>query len=305
MHMKFFSLALASVLCFTTARAAVTCQQGNADCDLYFDSTGSLVDRGTGNVIAKDIRNVGMLSDVAVFRYGNQYVLVQENHSSDRLVTAIPLARENQKWVSTSVYYFSISSTSSSEKQGPRWVARKIDAHQVAVRDDILDWAANLASDRRFNSLLPAGWPSTKLYVATSRGNPKGVECFVPFRFQGSVMPIDLLACRSLILPVSDGRYDFSGMIGKDLPVEISLSKKGHSINGEYRYLRYPNSLIRVEGTVTEDGELSMSEFAKKGGPVTGYFRGVIESGIISGEWNSADNARQLPFSLYVQGFPQ
>ena len=305
MRMKKNLLSILLAFCVTQASAAVICYKDIVGCDLYLDQSGSLLDRSAGAVVANNVGNVGMFSDVYVYKYGNQYVLVQENHSSDRLVTAIPLVKINERWVANSVYYFSISLMASSAKSGPLWSGRKIVTQKLKVGDDILDRAGDLASKQQFGSLLPSGWPSTKLYVATSTRETKSEQCFVPFGFEDSVLPLDLMACRPLKVPMNNGQYDLTGLLDKKYLMELAMSKNGDSIAGRYRYPRRSDKFIKLEGSLTQDGTLSMTEFGGKSGAISGYFHGVVVDGALSGEWTSPDKSRRLPFSMYMQGFLQ
>ncbi|CAB3674111.1 hypothetical protein LMG24238_02260 [Paraburkholderia sediminicola] len=294
-----------SVFCVTQASAAVICYKDIAACDLYLDKSGSLLDRSTGDVVANNVGNVGMFSDVAVYKYSNQYVLVQENHSSDRLVTAIPLAKLNEGWAANSVYYFSISLMDSSAKSGPLWSGRKVVTQNLRVTDDILDRAGELASKQQFGSLLSSGWPSTKLYVATSTLETRSEQCFIPFGSEDSALPLDLMACRPLKVPMNNGQYDLTGLLDKKYLIELTLNRNGNSISGRYRYLHRSDKFIKVEGSLAQDGTLSMTEFGGKSGGISGYFYGVVVDGAFSGEWMSPDKTRRLPFFMYMQGFPQ
>ncbi|MCP2090347.1 UNVERIFIED_ORG: hypothetical protein J2Y81_006434 [Paraburkholderia sediminicola] len=305
MRMKESLLSILAVFYVTHASAAVICYKEVAACDLYLDKSGSLLDRSTGDVVANNVGNVGMFSDVSVYKYGNQYALVQENHSSDRLVTAIPLAKINERWVANSVYYFSTSLMASSAKSGPLWSGRKIVTQKLKVSDDILDRAGDLASKQQFSSLLPSGWPSTKLYVATSTRETRSEQCFVPFSSEDSVLPLDLMACRLLKVPMNNGQYDLTGLLDNKHLIEIAVRKNGDSITGQYRYLHRSEKFIKVQGSLAQDGTLAMTEFGGKSGAISGYFHGVVVDGALSGEWVSPDKSRHLPFSMYMQGFPQ
>lgn len=300
-------VALVSILlagCIFPAAAAVICQKNTAACVLYFDDTGSLIDRATRHPIAK-VGNVGAFSNIAIYKYGNQYALVQENSSNDRLVTVIPLTQKNKQWSFNSFYYFSISLVASSAKSKPIWLGSKIATQETTVGDDVLDRAGDLPSKQSYYTNIPSGWPSTKLYIATSARRSKGEHCFVPFDFQDGPIPVGLLACSSVKIPTGDGYYEFSGVIGKDSFIDISLIKNGNAFTGHYRYLQHPDKLIRVEGTLTKDGSFSMREFGENGDAIPGRFHGSTAKGKISGKWESSDKSQRLPFSLYAQGFPQ
>jgi hypothetical protein len=298
-----FSAALA---CFTfRAAAAVVCQEDNAVCDLYFNQTGSLVERGSGSVIASNIGNVGAFSDVAVYKYGSQYALVQTNNSNDRLVTVIPLLKKKKEWIFNSFYYFSISLKASSVKHKPLWVGSKIDTKENKISNDILDRAGDSTFHEVYSRHIPSGWPSTSLYIATGPSEPKGEECFVPFDSREGLFPIETIACRALKIPVSNGDYGFSGTIGDSLFIELTLTKDGDDFVGRYRYLKHPNEYIRVKGRLARDGSFAMSEFGKKGDVVSSRFNGSIVSGKISGRWEASDKSKNFPFSVYLQGFPQ
>jgi hypothetical protein len=297
----FLFLLLAS--CISSAAAAVICQRNVTSCVLYLNDAGSLVDRSTGHPIAK-IGGLGAFSNTSVYKYGNQYAVVQENSSNDRLVTVIPLVRKNKEWISSSFYYFSISLVASSAKSKPLWLGSKIATQETKVGDDILERAGDLPSRQGHYTYVPSGWPSKNLYVATSARQSKGGRCFVPFDSQDGPIPIGFLACSSLKNPIRNGYHDFSGVIGNDIFIDVSLKKIGHNFSGNYRYLRDPNKLIRVEGTLSKDGSFSMREFSESGEAVFGDFRGSTAKGIISGKWKASDKSRSLPFSLYAQGFP-
>lgn len=294
-----------SACCAFHATAATICHQVDASCALYFDETGSLIDRSMGKNIATGLSKIGIFSDVSIYKYGTQYALVQENHSNDRLVTAIPITKKKNKWISFSVYYFSISLMQSTAKTGPLWVGRKITGPTLEIDEHTLDNAGNLASEQKFYSLIPSGWPSAKLYVATDARNPKGEQCFVPFASQDSTIPIDAVACRPLSLPVEDGNYDLSGSLDKNLFIALSITKHGDTVTGQYRYLRHPDRFLIIKGTLAQDGTLSLTEFSEKGSTPSGHFHGSIGTGKISGTWDSQDKSRHLPFSLYLQGFSE
>jgi hypothetical protein len=151
---------------------------------------------------------------------------------------------------------------------------------------------------------ITSGWRDIKLYVATGVRQSKGEECFVPLSKDGP-LTIYVMACRLLMPPAEDGDYDFLGVIGKNKFIDISLIKNGTTIVGRYRYLGNPNTFIKVDGTLAKDGSFSMIEFGEAGGGISGQFHGSIKEGRISGRWESADKSRNLPFSLYIQGFPQ
>lgn len=301
--MKKNILAFFSVFCIFHVDAAVICHQDVGSCALYFDKTGSLTDRSTSTIITGNISNIGMFSDASIYKYGNQYALIQESRSSDRLVTVIPLSKTNNEWIFSSIYYFSVSLMASSVKSGPLWQARKIVTQKNRVSDDIWDRAGDLASERRFDYLVPSGWPDTRLYVASIERGPKGEKCFVPFDSLDSSLPINMIACRSINLPINDGHYDLSGVIQKNIFIDITFTKKGGVISGQYRRLKYPNKSIKIEGTLTQDGTLSMIEFGESDGGISGYFSGSIKSGKFSGEWEARDKSRRMPFSAYMQGF--
>lgn len=294
-----------SACCIFRVDAAVVCHQDVSACDLFFDEAGSLVDRSGGRKIAENLGKIGIFSDVTIYKYGDQYALIQENHSNDRLFTAIPLTKKKDKWISSSVYYFSISLMQSTEKTGPLWVGRKITGPNLEIDEHTLDNAGNLASERKFYSLIPSGWPSAKLYVATDARNPKGEQCFVPFASQDSTIPIDAVACRPLSLPVENGNYDLSGSLDKNLFIALSITKHGDTVTGQYRYLRHPDRFLIIKGTLAQDGTLSLTEFSEKGSTPSGHFHGSIGTGKISGTWDSQDKSRHLPFSLYLQGFSE
>lgn len=203
------------------------CHQDVESCALYFDKTGSLTDRSASTVITGNISNIGMFFDVSIYKYGNQYTLIQESRSSDRLVTLIPLSKINNEWIFSSIYYFSVSLMASSEKSGPLWQARRIATKKSKVSDDIWDRAGDLASERRFNYLIPSGWPDTRLYVATRERGPKGEACFIPFEPMNSSLPIKMISRRSIRLPINDGNHHLSGVIGDNIFIDIFLEKSG------------------------------------------------------------------------------
>ncbi len=287
------------------AGAAAICHQSTATCELYLDKTGSLIERSTGNRIANNIGEVGVFSNISIYKYDEQYALVQKNNSNDRLITVIPLIRSGDAWSFRSVYYFSISFRASSAKSRPFWLGRKIGVAESKIDDNIWDRVGELASERKFDTLIPSGWPDTILYVATGTQEPKGEQCFVPFDPQDTSISLEVIACRPLKSPISDGHHDFSGVLGQNLFVDFRLDKKGDAISGRYRYLRHPDKFIKTEGTLMPDGTFSILEFGKKDGDISGYFRGTIKAHGFSGEWESADKSKRLPFVMYLQGFPQ
>ncbi|MFS8976289.1 hypothetical protein PO002_17610 [Cupriavidus necator] len=283
--------------------AATLCDSDAMACMLYSERSGSLVDRDTGKVVAHRIGNVGAFSDVSVYKYGNQYAIVQENHSNDRLVTAVPLTRENGIWSFDSVYYFSISLIESSAQTGPRWLARKLHTRKSVVDDDILLRAGELASERRTSPTKPDGWPNTKLYLATDEQKNSGRSCFIPFESKNSPIPVGLIACRSANSLQHDGAHDLSGVIGRSDLIVVSLTKNGNEITGRYQHLDHPNQNIKLRGILYQDGTFEMTAHEEKGDSISGFFNGSIDSEKLSGEWRSGDKLRILPFSIYAQGF--
>ena len=305
MPVKSYALVLFLVSYILTANSTTICSQYNTACALHFDRAGSLIDSTTKNRVAKEIDNPGVLFDTSIYKYGDQYALIRESRTSDRIVMAIPLNHRDKEWTFDSIYYFSISALASTGKPSSLWVARKISTPQSKIIDDILARAGDLASEQKFDSLVPSGSPDTILYISTDRHKEKGEQCFVPFDSQDSSMPMDLISCTPIKPPLNDGYYDLSGMIGKRIFIDMQFTKIGDSIFGEYRYPRRHDKPIRIKGTLRHDGTLAITEFGGAGGEISGYYNGSLDTGNISGKWESRDKSRNLPFSLYIKGFPR
>lgn len=163
--MKVAFLLITLVSCAFPAAASIICHKSVESCVIYVDEAGAIFDRNTNQPITK-IGNVSAFSGIAIYKYGEQYALVQENSSSDRLVTVIPLRMLNNAWRFKSVYYFSISLAASSAKSRPLWSGSKIAAQETKVGNDVLDRAGDLPSKYSRYIHIPSGWPSTNLYVS-------------------------------------------------------------------------------------------------------------------------------------------
>jgi hypothetical protein len=108
-----------------------------------------------------------------------------------------------------------------------------------------------------------------------------------------------------LKVPIGNGNFEFSGILGDKIFISLFLRKSKDSFTGYYRNLRHPQKLVQVAGTLTEDGSFAMRALNESGTDTSIKFRGSVVKEKISGRWGASSSSLGLPFILYVQGFPQ
>lgn len=87
----------------------------------------------------------------------------------------------------------------------------------------------------------------------------------------------------------------YSGVMGKNTAVTLSLRQSGANLDGYYHYDKN-NVDIRMTGQIDSAGIVKMEELGYF--EATGYWNGKIADGRFTGEWLSGDKARKLTFSL-------
>jgi hypothetical protein len=91
----------------------------------------------------------------------------------------------------------------------------------------------------------------------------------------------------------------FKGMINNKLPIVMKLNFNGSSVSGAYYYEKYKTD-IRLEGSLDDKGNISLTEFDPKDGNISGSFAGkFVSANRIEGRWIKGDGTKTLPF--YVQ----
>jgi hypothetical protein len=91
----------------------------------------------------------------------------------------------------------------------------------------------------------------------------------------------------------------FKGMINNKLPIVMKLNFNGGSVTGAYYYEKYKTD-IRLEGSLDDKGNISLTEFDPKDGNISGSFAGkFVSANRIEGRWIKGDGTKTLPF--YVE----
>lgn len=287
-----------------TAEASEVCNKTNINCRYFFSASGSLVDRKYDNhvsFIAPDLT----FAEFSVRKYGDQYILLKENLTNERAVIAVPLEEKNKKLGFRTVFYFSIDMTASTGHAAPIWEAQKRTTKFFNIDSTIwdkIDFYNQEIVEKRVEASKPSGWPSTFVYIneADKRSSDK---CFVPFAIDSDHFPISEIACRLISIPVKNGSYDLSGIIGNKMLVSMHIENNLGSLIGWYTYNSGSGERIKLKGNLSNSGALILNEFALKADIITGVFRAKITDGAFSGTWQSLDGKRSYPMMLYLQGF--
>jgi hypothetical protein len=84
--------------------------------------------------------------------------------------------------------------------------------------------------------------------------------------------PITDVACRSLSLPIQDGPYDLSGIIGRRMVISMHLEKSGKNLVGWYKYNSSSGNRINLIGFISDSGAFKIDEYGSTRDVVTGGF---------------------------------
>src|SRR5262249_37163146 len=68
-------------------------------------------------------------------------------------------------------------------------------------------------------------------------------------------------------------------------------------LEGFYYYDRYKQDILLL-GSLDEQGNITISEYATPGKPATGVFKGSLSGKMIQGRWESPDGKRSVEFEL-------
>lgn len=89
----------------------------------------------------------------------------------------------------------------------------------------------------------------------------------------------------------------YEGTIDNKHRIRVRLTRKGERLTGSYSYSKVGKPL-QVQGTLDEEGNLSLDEF-DAAGKRTGTFNGKYEEDkVIRGSWSAATGDRVLPFRV-------
>lgn len=283
--------------------ATEDCRGAAAQCALQLTSTGAIVERATGKVLVQNIGNQGMLADVSLLKFNDQYVLARESSTNDKSTLFIPLKMENNSLVYDSAYDFSISLINSSDDLGVRWSGVKAKIAWHAIDSGVWDRSYGETSKIYSTKEWLSKWPSPWVNISATDKVRRTERCFIPFDNKESSLPVDLIACGAIDRYLTDGHYSLSGVIGARSYVSVDFDVAGHLIDGRYFYTKERKNIV-LRGEVGGDGRIQVKEYAGSTGVLTGTFDGHVKNGIISGTWVSADKKKSLPFTLVPQGFP-
>jgi hypothetical protein len=281
--------------------AAVICNSTATNCRFFVNDAGALVDSASGKTLAQSLGNVGMMADVSVYRYGEQYALIRESNLSSHGIIAIPVSESGGKVGFSSVYYISIDMIASSGRRQAKWSGKKVVTKFTEIDDGTWDVSNNLLKDSVIKKTKASGFPEMEISISTDKS--LGEHCFAPFREGDDNFPIEFIACRGINNLIPEGENEFSGVVNHAIPIDVIIIKQGGSLIGKYRYLRRKNGWIGLRGAINQGGGINIQELDSSTGSIAASFSGAVGEGIISGDWISADGKRKLPFALYLQGF--
>jgi hypothetical protein len=298
-------LCVFAIFWSTTSFSSVDCGGNDGKCALQLTPAGALIEGATGKVLVQGIGNQGMLADVSLLKFNGQYVLVRESSTNDKSTLIVPLKMLNNSWVYDSAYEFSVSLINSSDDVGMRWSGVKAKIANHIIDSGVWDRAyAETGKIAAKNERL-SKWPSPWIDISISEANHKreSERCFVPLASKDSLLPVDSIACGASGSELADGNYNFSGVVGARAYIDMNLNVKNNHINGRYFYIKERKD-ISIDGHVDGNGRVQIKEYGGPDGGLTGVFNGSVGKVGITGTWTSAMKARNLPFILVPQGFP-
>jgi hypothetical protein len=288
------------------AEAGIYCEAENDSCNLYIDSKGALIDRYAHKAVADEMGEVGMLAGVSVIKYGGraQYAIVRESFLSDRSTLVVPLQWNGGRWKLNAGYSISISMMASSRELGSRWIMREIRLKNREIDGQIWDRIYKQFSDTKVSTVRLSRWPYPLLPVSAVKAMHSVHSCYLPASGKDGDLPIESIACRSVVEILDGGDYEFSGAVGTHAISGMSIHRQGRLLSGCYRYAQYKEDCIQLRGEIRDNGSISLREFAGNDGGASGLFDGAISQGKFSGEWRAAGGERTFPFDFLLQGFP-
>ena len=302
--MKIFAFFLMMAFPFAVS-AATACNQIRTDCRYFIDDAGALVDRKDNERIV-DIDSNDSFADVSILKYGDQYVLIKENTSNNRVLVAIPIEEINGGLGYSAAFYFSIDLIASTGRSTPVWNAQRV-AEETAHINSMI-WKNAEPTDRwRIRKSVPTvptnGWPSMSVSFVGDVKQPASSKCFAPYSSDSDHFPIADFACRFISLPITNGPYDLSGIIGKRMLISMHLEKNSNILVGWYKYNSGSGSRIKLEGYISDMGEFKINEYGSAPDRITGSFSGQIRNGAFVGNWRSSDSKKTFTTIFYQQGF--
>jgi len=305
--MKFASLLITSfaIIIPSITNAAMYCNQSN--CELFIDDSGSLID-SKHDITFKNFGNFGGMVDVSIIRYDNQHVLIRDGLASDEVITAIPLAWNGKNWSFNTIYI--IESSLNTGKpiiwDGIKLTGKfiNVDAKTAFNADDVCHnfhgYCKNMKLDNMpDNEKIFSNSPSAGLYIWTGK-HKKPEYCYIPL-YEGNRVDISPIACRKVIS--LNGTMNFTGAIGKDIPIVMVLTRKNDAITGKYMYPRNRKEWINLRGKISSSNKITLDELDGKTGAVSAIFSGAIKDGYIAGSWTTVDKKKTFPFRMLQQGF--
>ena len=113
-----------------------------------------------------------------------------------------------------------------------------------------------------------------------------------------------IIACVVVCLPMSAQTKQYSGKIGKNLQIRVTLTRTGAIIKGSYCYEKN-GQFLELEGKTTDDvGSIMLTETLGKE-EETGFIRGVLsKKGEFVGVWCKPDGTKPLPCSFKEDTYP-
>lgn len=126
-------------------------------------------------------------------------------------------------------------------------------------------------------------------------------------------MPLRRLSCLSFLLVFlsclnaqsQNCRFIFKGTLaGKNITMCFYPDNNDGNVRGEYSYELSGSGFLYFAGTslLQKNGEFIQNlEEQNEQGDVTGYLRGTLKNGVMTGNWSSKDGKKSFTYRLTLQ----
>lgn len=312
--MKF--LASAFMICISTLISAeplfpqhVSCMAGKSkgnNCEVLLDDNGFLVNVSTGAKISETPEPMGAISSNWLYRYGDRYILENQNFSSSKTRQWVTFGYDKEKIFIDRVYSFSLEISMQSV---PTWYGYECRGNSVRVVDHAGSSFSELAMTSFCGEAVGENVKVKKETMSTAAGGALavGIPVYTAKKISGTATYLFMesnepdifrMACYSnCALQSKNNSVMYVGRIAKSAWFISGLQENACQTSGWYKY-KNSSEKILFDGCI-EGGVMRLTEYLSNTKKERAQFLGRADGDGYKGEWlsKSGDNKK---FSFFM-----
>lgn len=310
--MIFASTLISAEPLFPPHESCMAAKDKANDCAITLDKNGFLVNVSTGAKIFEKPEPMGAISSNWLYRYGNKYILENQNFSSSKTRQWVTFEYNKEKIFIDRIYSFSLEI---SMQSGPTWYGYECRGNSMRIVDDAASSFSELAMTSICGETIGENVKVKKETTPTTAGGALAVSIPVyiakKISSTATYLFMDInepdffrMTCYSnCALQSKNNSVFYIGRIANSSWFISELQEKSCQTSGWYKYKNSPEKIV-FDGCL-DGGIMRLTEYLSNTKKVRAQFLGKVDGDGYKGEWvsKSGDNKRfsffMFPLTVY------